>query len=111
MDALTLAGTDYTNLAIVMGVAAVVAASLTQLVKITARAKVQESGGSSKRPWWWAMSLRTLSAPSWRLFWSLYRWVKLRPLERSVGYSAQPSRGSSSRSLRSAESRSRTGIR
>ncbi len=61
MDALTLAGTDYTSLAIVTGVGAMVAYALTQVVKVTARAKVQESGGSSKRPWWWAMSLRALS--------------------------------------------------
>ena len=61
MDAATIAGIDYTNLAIVTGIAAMVAYTLTQIVKVTARAKVQAEGGDQKRPWYWAMSLRTLS--------------------------------------------------
>ncbi len=60
MDA-TIAGIDYTNLAIVTGISSMVAYTLTQMVKVTARAKVQADGGSQKRPWWWAMTLRSLS--------------------------------------------------
>ena len=60
MDA-TFGGIDYSTLAVITGVASLVAYTLTQLVKVTARAKIQAEGGSPKRPWWWALSLRSLS--------------------------------------------------
>lgn len=63
MDPVTIGGTDYTSLCLIVGIAGMVAYALTQLLKVTARDYVQQSGTGSKakRPWWYAAALRLVS--------------------------------------------------